>query len=1100
MSDFQKDFLREPGRLPGQPPGPFIVLGALGKHPGWDDHIEGLLDTETLALFKNVFYIEGIRRQIESGTWDKPEVARDLIDFDHYLLWVRGEQFLLGRLWASSDGRGRTKYPMILCVQCSGLPLDWALENVLPKLDQTREACRSARTADEVRQIVQKAQGDLRERANATPVPSYAKPLLDRAAFLAAPELGPEHLGLMRILHELESNFFAFRRAKSGKTVGGKVRAQTIRVPRGVESAAASLLAWKEFFNLMLPRDLPLLFLAPAGKLWVDVCAGEPSVNEMFPMRVQSVGIASSVPYEIGPDIKASCAELVQQFETGTVLPSWQTQIIKKSDVKPAPPKATETAPPPAKRSNFKIFGIGAGLLVLLLAICVILLPKPAPPKMPAPVAPAEAVQETKPKEAPPVVAPPDQTPPIAISQTIQVVGANPVPFTLEGSDPKGRPIAFQIVAPPSHGKLQGDPPALRFLPDPGFSGKDSFAFETVRDKITSEPATITVRVRQSLQPPRISPVNDQSIEVGEKFKPVLLTVTEDNNPAARLTVELQSSDNQWLPAKSLTLDGIGGNWTVRINPSPSSVGAANVAIIAADGDGNTSTNRFHLTVREASWTPPSLEREGPDRQVVRLGSEIAPVAFRVSDRKTPAERLAWVFDSTNRALLPPDGIHVRRAGDSWQVLAQAAPGQTGAASVTVTVKNEGGLAATNQFAIVVQAPLPAPSFLQPLGDILIKRGQDFQSVVKISGGEIPATQLQLNARVEPDKWVAVSVLGDGAERTVELAAHDVKPGRGKLILLLSNGETSASEESMIEVLAPEAPVFVSAPQGITEIPPGKASPPIEFVISNRSGPADQIHFSVASRDQKTISDDHLKVSNDGSAWHLQITPNDGATGGVSLEAVAADAFGGSATNLFQVSISAPAGIFRNSLGMEFVWVDNLPGTEKASWDAAHQHGGWVAKYLVRQKDFTAVMHANPSIHKEGDAYPVDNMSAANVDEFCQNLTAQDQRSLPDGWSYQLLTVAQWKFCVADCRGEDCILRHQHPEPVGSLPANSLGIFDIIGNVYEVVLDEDHVKWVAGANYEQVKTAAQALNSRYPFAPNKWSGFRIAIAPVLQNP
>ena len=79
---------------------------------------------------------------------------------------------------------------MILCAQCNGLPLGWALQHILPKLDQMRDACRSARTADEVRQIILSAQAELRERAAFGPIRPEAEASLDRAAFLAGPESG----------------------------------------------------------------------------------------------------------------------------------------------------------------------------------------------------------------------------------------------------------------------------------------------------------------------------------------------------------------------------------------------------------------------------------------------------------------------------------------------------------------------------------------------------------------------------------------------------------------------------------------------------------------------------------------------------------------------------------------------------------------------------------------------------------------------------------------------------------------------------------------------------------------------------------------------
>jgi hypothetical protein len=135
-------------------------------------------------------------------------------------------------------------------------------------------------------------------------------------------------------------------------------------------------------------------------------------------------------------------------------------------------------------------------------------------------------------------------------------------------------------------------------------------------------------------------------------------------------------------------------------------------------------------------------------------------------------------------------------------------------------------------------------------------------------------------------------------------------------------------------------------------------------------------------------------------------------------------------------------------------------------------------------------------------------MTAADVDEFCQKLAAQDQsgRLLPAGWSYQLLTVEQWKFCAGSTRDADCILsyptsKRQHPEPVGSLGPNSLGLFDTIGNVYEVALGSNNVKVMAGANFQQTKTAAQALRALLTFyGPNPWTGFRVAILPAVQTP
>src|SRR5262249_35748729 len=126
VSQFLKKFLADDAsRLPAQN-GRYLALGVFGKHPGWDDHIEDLgLETETLNLAKRVLYIEGVGGQIDAGAWEKLDPAQRTDGFNHVFLWQRGGQFLLGRMWSSSDGKGRTRYPMVLCAHCIGASLGW---------------------------------------------------------------------------------------------------------------------------------------------------------------------------------------------------------------------------------------------------------------------------------------------------------------------------------------------------------------------------------------------------------------------------------------------------------------------------------------------------------------------------------------------------------------------------------------------------------------------------------------------------------------------------------------------------------------------------------------------------------------------------------------------------------------------------------------------------------------------------------------------------------------------------------------------------------------------------------------------------------------
>ena len=77
MSRFLKVFLREPI-------GAGIQLAAFGKHPAWDDHLDDIgLNTESLALTKQLLYSEGIATQLASGAWDQLEKSGHAIEFEH---------------------------------------------------------------------------------------------------------------------------------------------------------------------------------------------------------------------------------------------------------------------------------------------------------------------------------------------------------------------------------------------------------------------------------------------------------------------------------------------------------------------------------------------------------------------------------------------------------------------------------------------------------------------------------------------------------------------------------------------------------------------------------------------------------------------------------------------------------------------------------------------------------------------------------------------------------------------------------------------------------------------------------------------------------
>jgi hypothetical protein len=321
MSQFFKNFLTEGEGIPDA--GRFLALGAFGKHPGWDDHVEDLgLETETLALAKRILYVQGVGGQIDTGAWEKLEPARRAEGFNHIFVWQRSRQLLLGRMWSSSDGKGRTRYPMVICAQCGNTSLAWALQQVLPRLESIEQACKAASTAQEVRSILDRARTELRAglgnpAAGDDYAPASAEALRN---FVADPALGPEHQGWFRLLYQIRNQMAAYSLGSfNAKTVVTALRPQQLRVPLASATPEQSIVLWSRFFASRIEGQVPMFFAVPVTGGWLDVVLGEPATQEFFCLRALAAALplVTEVPYGIDESFKAQARRALEDFQAG---------------------------------------------------------------------------------------------------------------------------------------------------------------------------------------------------------------------------------------------------------------------------------------------------------------------------------------------------------------------------------------------------------------------------------------------------------------------------------------------------------------------------------------------------------------------------------------------------------------------------------------------------------------------------------------------------------------------------------------------------------------------------------------------------------------
>jgi formylglycine-generating enzyme required for sulfatase activity len=140
----------------------------------------------------------------------------------------------------------------------------------------------------------------------------------------------------------------------------------------------------------------------------------------------------------------------------------------------------------------------------------------------------------------------------------------------------------------------------------------------------------------------------------------------------------------------------------------------------------------------------------------------------------------------------------------------------------------------------------------------------------------------------------------------------------------------------------------------------------------------------------------------------------------------------------------APDKVFTNSVDMILL---AMPGDY------------WAGEYLVTQKEYSKVMGSNPSTFA-GENNPVDSVTYEDAIAFCEKLTAQDieKKFLPGGYSYTLPTEGEWESLVAGAELDSAVtsqnVSRSGTRPVGSLAANSLGLYDIRGNLMEFCLSD----------------------------------------------
>jgi N-acetylneuraminic acid mutarotase len=180
---------------------------------------------------------------------------------------------------------------------------------------------------------------------------------------------------------------------------------------------------------------------------------------------------------------------------------------------------------------------------------------------------------------------------PTTLSEDLSTRLETPLVLQLKGDDIDGDALNYAISSSPTHGQLSGIPPQLTYIPNNGYSGRDTFTFTASDTQLQSPVATINIDVINNL-PPVLSgdPPSTIKANLTYNFKPTVSDPDGDTLTFAATNLPL------WLTLNSQTglLSGIPSNNDVGITPM--------ITLSVKDSHFTVGLPLFQITVQQNPW------------------------------------------------------------------------------------------------------------------------------------------------------------------------------------------------------------------------------------------------------------------------------------------------------------------------------------------------------------------------------------------------------------------------------------------------------------------------------------------------------------------
>ncbi len=215
---------------------------------------------------------------------------------------------------------------------------------------------------------------------------------------------------------------------------------------------------------------------------------------------------------------------------------------------------------------------------------------------------------------------------------------------------------------------------------------------------------------------PTVSSIANQTILEDQPTIALAFTVSDDRTASSSLIVSALSSNTTLVPVGSIAFGGSGANRTVTVSPAANQIGSTTITMQVTDGDGNTTSVPFSVTVTAVNDAP-SFTR-GSSQIVLEDAAAQTVAGWATALSAGPANEVSQVLNfivsNSNNALF---SVQPTVAANGTLTFTPAA-NASGSAIVSVQIHDNGGTAnggvdtsAVQTFTIAVTAVNDVPAF-----------------------------------------------------------------------------------------------------------------------------------------------------------------------------------------------------------------------------------------------------------------------------------------------------------------------------------------------------------------------------------------------------